>query len=41
AARERAESLVASARRELAYVPAGPAREALDAAAMAIVHRAF
>ena len=33
--------LVASARRELVHVPAGPARDALDAAAMAIVHRDF
>ena len=41
AARQRAEALVASARRELVHVPAGPARDALDAAAMAIVHRDF
>jgi octaprenyl-diphosphate synthase len=41
AARSRAEQLVASARAELAQVPPGAARDALDAAALAIVHRDF
>ncbi len=40
-ARARAEGIVAESRRELAHVPAGPARDALDAAAVAIVHRDF
>lgn len=41
AARSRAVELVAAARTELRHVPAGPSRDALDAAAMAIVHRDF
>ena len=41
AARSRAVELVASARTELRHVPAGLSRDALDAAAMAIVHRDF
>jgi octaprenyl-diphosphate synthase len=41
AARSRAESLVAEARRELRSVPAGEARDALDAAAIAVVQREF
>lgn len=41
ASRRRAESMVASARAELALVPPGPARDALEAAALAIVHRDF
>jgi octaprenyl-diphosphate synthase len=40
-ARARATALVEEARRELAHVPAGPARDALDAAATAIVQRDF
>jgi octaprenyl-diphosphate synthase len=40
-ARHRAEAMVATARAELSKVPAGPARDALDAAALAIVHRDF
>jgi geranylgeranyl pyrophosphate synthase len=40
-ARHRAEAMVATARAELAKVPAGAARDALDAAALAIVHRDF
>ncbi len=40
-ARHRAEAMVATARAELAQVPAGAARDALDAAALAIVHRDF
>ena len=41
AARSRAVELVAAARTELRHVPAGVSRDALDAAAMAIVHRDF
>ena len=41
AARSRAVELVAAARTELRHVPAGLSRDALDAAAMAIVHRDF
>ena len=41
AARSRAVELVAAARAELRHVPAGVSRDALDAAAMAIVHRDF
>ena len=41
AARSRAEALVAEARRELRSVPAGEARDALDAAAIAVVQREF
>jgi geranylgeranyl pyrophosphate synthase len=41
AARSRAEALVAEARRELRSVPAGEARDALDAAAIAVVQRDF
>ena len=41
AARSRAVELVAAARTELLHVPAGLSRDALDAAAMAIVHRDF
>ena len=41
AARSRAVELVAGARTELRHVPAGLSRDALDAAAMAIVHRDF
>ncbi|MFM9097558.1 MAG: polyprenyl synthetase family protein [Phycisphaerales bacterium] len=41
AARRRAEELVARARAELSHVPAGAARDALDAAALAVVHRDF
>jgi octaprenyl-diphosphate synthase len=41
AARSRAVELVAAARTELRHVPAGLSRGALDAAAMAIVHRDF
>ncbi len=41
AARQRAEALVERARAELHTVPAGPARDALDAAAIAIVQRDF
>jgi octaprenyl-diphosphate synthase len=41
AARSRAVELVAAARTELQHVPAGLSRDALDAAAMAIVHRDF
>ena len=41
AARSRAVELVAAARTELRQVPAGVSRDALDAAAMAIVHRDF
>ncbi len=41
AARQRAEALVERARAELALVAPGPARDALDAAAMAIVQRDF
>ena len=41
AARSRAVDLVAAARTELRHVPAGLSRDALDAAAMAIVHRDF
>jgi octaprenyl-diphosphate synthase len=40
-ARSRAVELVAAARTELRHVPAGLSRDALDAAAMAIVHRDF
>lgn len=40
-ARSRALAIVADARRELAQVPQGPARDALDAAAEAIVQRDF
>ena len=41
AARSRAVELVAAARTELRHVPAGVSRDALDAAALAIVHRDF
>ena len=41
ASRSRAVELVAAARTELRHVPAGLSRDALDAAAMAIVHRDF
>jgi octaprenyl-diphosphate synthase len=41
AARERALELVSQARAELAHVPAGPSRDALEAAARAIVQRDF
>jgi octaprenyl-diphosphate synthase len=41
AARAKAAALVEEARRELEHVPAGPARDALDAAATAIVQRDF
>ena len=41
AARQRALELVSQARAELAHVPAGPSRDALEAAAKAIVQRDF
>jgi geranylgeranyl pyrophosphate synthase len=40
-ARARAESIVARSATELAQVPPGPARDALEAAANAIVQRDF